>query len=184
MTSIDFYFNAEERLQVACRLAGKAVARGKRLVVTFEESVVTGGFGSGVLELVEEARLADAAYRDGVVPAQHQRQMALRDGFGNHALDLCQVLDRCSAESKTLRAHLFGGNGKIAQVGNLLAQSAKGFFKPCQPDGGRPQSCSGALPAKVEWRTDDVDHAQDSSGWSVNSFHAPTCRCPQRPGRL
>jgi 1-deoxy-D-xylulose-5-phosphate synthase len=39
-------------------------ARGKRLVVTFEESVVTGGFGSGVLELMEEARLADAAYRD------------------------------------------------------------------------------------------------------------------------
>ena len=39
-------------------------ARGKRLVVTFEESVVTGGFGSGVLELVEEARLADPAYRD------------------------------------------------------------------------------------------------------------------------
>jgi 1-deoxy-D-xylulose-5-phosphate synthase len=39
-------------------------ARGKRLLVTFEESVVTGGFGSGVLELVEEARVADPAYRD------------------------------------------------------------------------------------------------------------------------
>ena len=39
-------------------------ARGKRLVVTFEESVVSGGFGSGVLELIEEARLADRAYRD------------------------------------------------------------------------------------------------------------------------
>ena len=39
-------------------------ARGKRLVVTLEESVVTGGFGSGVLELLEEARLADPAYRD------------------------------------------------------------------------------------------------------------------------
>ncbi len=39
-------------------------ARGKRLVVTFEESVVTGGFGSGVLELLEEARLADPAYRE------------------------------------------------------------------------------------------------------------------------
>ena len=42
-------------------------ARGKRLVVTLEESVVTGGFGSAVLELVEEARLADPAYRDVVV---------------------------------------------------------------------------------------------------------------------
>jgi len=39
-------------------------ARGKRLIVTLEESVVTGGFGTGVLELVEEARLADPAYRD------------------------------------------------------------------------------------------------------------------------
>jgi 1-deoxy-D-xylulose-5-phosphate synthase len=39
-------------------------ARGTRLVVTFEESVVTGGFGSGVLELIEEARAADPVYRD------------------------------------------------------------------------------------------------------------------------
>ncbi|MEI8332404.1 MAG: 1-deoxy-D-xylulose-5-phosphate synthase [Chloroflexota bacterium] len=42
-------------------------ARGKRLVVTFEESVVVGGFGSGVLEALEEARLADPAYREVVV---------------------------------------------------------------------------------------------------------------------
>jgi 1-deoxy-D-xylulose-5-phosphate synthase len=42
-------------------------ARGKRLVVTFEESVVTGGFGSGVLEAIEEARLTDPAYRDVAV---------------------------------------------------------------------------------------------------------------------
>lgn len=39
-------------------------ARGKRLVVTIEESVVSGGFGSAVLELFEEARLTDPAYRD------------------------------------------------------------------------------------------------------------------------
>ncbi len=39
-------------------------SRGKRLVVTLEESVVTGGFGSAVLELLEEARLVDAAYRE------------------------------------------------------------------------------------------------------------------------
>jgi 1-deoxy-D-xylulose-5-phosphate synthase len=42
-------------------------ARGRKLVVTFEESVVTGGFGSGVLEAFEEARLGDAAYRDVAV---------------------------------------------------------------------------------------------------------------------
>lgn len=42
-------------------------ARGKRLVVTFEESVATGGFGSAVLELFEDARLADPSYRDTTV---------------------------------------------------------------------------------------------------------------------
>ena len=42
-------------------------ARGKRLIVTFEESVTTGGFGSGVLELLEEARLTDPAYREVAV---------------------------------------------------------------------------------------------------------------------
>ncbi len=35
-------------------------SRGKRLVVTLEESVVVGGFGSAVLELLGEARLAEA----------------------------------------------------------------------------------------------------------------------------
>jgi 1-deoxy-D-xylulose-5-phosphate synthase len=42
-------------------------ARGLRLVVTFEESVVTGGFGSAVLEAMEEARATDSAYRDVAV---------------------------------------------------------------------------------------------------------------------
>jgi 1-deoxy-D-xylulose-5-phosphate synthase len=41
-----------------------AEARGKRLIVTFEESVAAGGFGSGVLEAVETARIADPALRD------------------------------------------------------------------------------------------------------------------------
>jgi 1-deoxy-D-xylulose-5-phosphate synthase len=38
-------------------------ARGKRLVVTFEESVVSGGFGSAVLEAIEDARLTDSGLR-------------------------------------------------------------------------------------------------------------------------
>ncbi len=33
MTTIDFYFNAQDRLQVACRLAGKAAARRTRMLV-------------------------------------------------------------------------------------------------------------------------------------------------------
>jgi 1-deoxy-D-xylulose-5-phosphate synthase len=42
-------------------------ARGKRLVVTLEESTTIGGFGSAVLEVLEEARLADPAYREVAV---------------------------------------------------------------------------------------------------------------------
>jgi 1-deoxy-D-xylulose-5-phosphate synthase len=38
-------------------------ARGKKLIVTFEESVVSGGFGSGVLEAFEAARLSDESLR-------------------------------------------------------------------------------------------------------------------------
>jgi DNA polymerase-3 subunit chi len=33
VTSIDFYFNAEDRLQVACRLAGKVLASRKRMLI-------------------------------------------------------------------------------------------------------------------------------------------------------
>ncbi len=33
MTSVDFYFNAADKLQVACRLAAKALAQGKRLLI-------------------------------------------------------------------------------------------------------------------------------------------------------
>jgi 1-deoxy-D-xylulose-5-phosphate synthase len=42
-------------------------ARGKRLVVTFEESVATGGFGGAVLDLVEGARFTDPALREVAV---------------------------------------------------------------------------------------------------------------------
>ncbi|MEO8718630.1 MAG: DNA polymerase III subunit chi [Burkholderiales bacterium] len=33
MTRVDFYFNAADKLQVACRLAGKALSQGKRLLI-------------------------------------------------------------------------------------------------------------------------------------------------------
>lgn len=38
MTTIDFYFNAGDRLQVACRLAGKAAAQKKRMLVYAPEA--------------------------------------------------------------------------------------------------------------------------------------------------
>jgi 1-deoxy-D-xylulose-5-phosphate synthase len=44
-----------------------AQARGKPLVVTFEESVAAGGFGSAVLEAIEEARLTDPALRETAI---------------------------------------------------------------------------------------------------------------------
>ena len=33
MTSIDFYFHADDRLQVACRLAAKALSQNRRMVI-------------------------------------------------------------------------------------------------------------------------------------------------------
>jgi 1-deoxy-D-xylulose-5-phosphate synthase len=42
-------------------------ARGRPLIVTLEESVVTGGFGSAVLEAIEEARMAEPGLRETTV---------------------------------------------------------------------------------------------------------------------
>jgi DNA polymerase III subunit chi len=38
VTTIDFYFNADDRFQVACRLAGKAVAQKKRMLIYAPET--------------------------------------------------------------------------------------------------------------------------------------------------
>ena len=38
MTSIDFYFNADDRLAVACRLAGKALQQKKRVLIYAAEA--------------------------------------------------------------------------------------------------------------------------------------------------
>jgi len=40
VTTIDFYFNAQDRLQVACRLAGKAAAHKKRMLIYAPEPEV------------------------------------------------------------------------------------------------------------------------------------------------
>jgi len=42
MTTVDFYFNAEDRLQVACRLAGKVLAQKKRLLIHAPQPEVAG----------------------------------------------------------------------------------------------------------------------------------------------
>jgi DNA polymerase-3 subunit chi len=38
VTTIDFYFNADDRFQVACRLAGKALAQKKRMLIYAPEA--------------------------------------------------------------------------------------------------------------------------------------------------
>jgi 1-deoxy-D-xylulose-5-phosphate synthase len=81
-------------------------ARGKKLLVTFEESVVTGGFGSAVLEAVEDARQTDPAFRELAV-----RMIGIPgDRFVDHGAvtDLRRVL-RLDAE------------GLAAQVRDALA---------------------------------------------------------------
>lgn len=40
MTSVDFYFNAGDRLQVACRLAAKAFSRGNKVLVYAPETEI------------------------------------------------------------------------------------------------------------------------------------------------
>lgn len=44
MTSVDFYFNAPDRLQVACRLAAKALAARERLLVYAPEGDLASRF--------------------------------------------------------------------------------------------------------------------------------------------
>ena len=55
---------------VSPRLVGLApvIARGTKLVVTLEESIAAGGFGSAVLEAITEAALTDESLRGIAVP--------------------------------------------------------------------------------------------------------------------
>ena len=62
-----------------------AAARGKRLVVTLEESASTGGFGSAVMEALRAAGLTDASTPGGAGAAHRHpgsavRRPRLRDG--------------------------------------------------------------------------------------------------------
>jgi len=70
-------------------------ARGKRLVVTVEESIVTGGFGGGVLELLAEAALDDPRLRG--VPVHIVGLPAERFVEGGSVADLRRLL-RLDAE--------------------------------------------------------------------------------------
>ena len=87
MTSIDFYFNAPDRLQVACRLAGKALAQKQRLLVYAPDA----GTASGI------DRMLWTWPAVGFVPhcAVHDRLAAetpVLIGAGEEIPDGCEVL--------------------------------------------------------------------------------------------
>ncbi|MGD0017664.1 MAG: 1-deoxy-D-xylulose-5-phosphate synthase [Candidatus Limnocylindrales bacterium] len=105
-------------------------ARGKKLLVTLEESVVTGGFGAGVLELIEESRVADPAYRDVTV-----RIVGIpADRFVDHGsvddlrrllrLDAAGVAQQIRETLTRLRATPAGGMAETATVGRPRAPLA------------------------------------------------------------
>ena len=104
-------------------------ARGKRLVVTFEESVVTGGFGSGVLEAFEEARLADPAYRDipvrvvGIPGDRFVDHGAVTDLRRLVRLDVPGLVAQVRAAADQLR--LVPGEGAVAAAAPAGATKAR-----------------------------------------------------------
>ena len=89
-----------------------AHARKARLVVTLEESVVTGGFGSGVLEAIEGARIADAGLR-GV-------QVQIIGIPGDRFVDHGAVTDL----RRLIRLDVPGLVGQIAETAAALGMTA------------------------------------------------------------
>jgi 1-deoxy-D-xylulose-5-phosphate synthase len=105
-------------------------ARGKTLLVTLEESVVTGGFGAGVLELVEDARLSDPAYRDVAV----------------------RIIG--------IPAELFVEHGSVDQLRHLLRLDAAGIADQIRETLGRLRATpGGGVPDGAEPRTAPVPPA-------------------------
>jgi hypothetical protein len=64
VTSIDFYFNAGDRLEVACRLTSKALQQNKRVLIYAPQPEIAQriepGDGIGILAGLCQQRLADA----------------------------------------------------------------------------------------------------------------------------
>jgi len=105
LTTIDFYFNADDRFQVACRLAGKALAQKKRMLIYAPEPeavidvatltgacvVALGHVATGLFanddKLAEEIREAadDAWDRVWQLPLWDDYQEQLRSNFADFA---------------------------------------------------------------------------------------------------
>jgi 1-deoxy-D-xylulose-5-phosphate synthase len=105
-------------------------ARGKALVVTLEESVVTGGFGSGVLDLIEEARVADPTYRDVTVkivgiPAERFVEHGSVDQLRRLLrLDAAGIADQIRETLVRLRATPVGADPAEAAVARTRGRTA------------------------------------------------------------
>jgi 1-deoxy-D-xylulose-5-phosphate synthase len=85
-------------------------ARGKRLVVTLEESTAAAGFGSAILEVLEEARFADPAFRDvalrivGIPPDRFVDHGSVSDLRALVRLDTPGIVEQIREALATLRA--------------------------------------------------------------------------------
>jgi DNA polymerase-3 subunit chi len=93
VTSIDFYFNAEDRLQVACRLAGKAVKQGSRLLIYAPQAETA--------SRIDKLRWTWPAV--GFVPhcavhAPHAAETPVLIGSGDEAPEGCEVLLNLGSE--------------------------------------------------------------------------------------
>ena len=104
-------------------------ARGKQLVVTFEESVVTGGFGSAVLEAFEEARLVDPAYRGiplrliGIPGDRFVDHGAVTDLRRLIRLDVPGLTEQVTRGDRAARDH---GGGRRPELIPRLSEAALG----------------------------------------------------------
>jgi len=100
-------------------------ARGKRLVVTLEESTAIGGFGSAVLEVLEEARLADPAFREvalrivGIPGDRFVEHGSVGDLRALTRLDTAGILEQVRETLVLLRVHPAGAPEEAPSTASL-----------------------------------------------------------------
>ena len=94
MTSIDFYFNAGDRLDIACRLAGKALQQKKRVLIYAPQSEIAQKLDRLLWVSTATSFLPHCAAHDPLA-AETPLLIATDDAVPAHA---CEVLLNLSAE--------------------------------------------------------------------------------------
>ena len=94
MTSIDFYFNAGDRLEVACRLAGKALQQKKRVLIYAPQPEVAQKIDRMLWTAQAVSFIPHCAARDALAA---QAQVLIADDEAPPAT-ACQVLLNLSAQ--------------------------------------------------------------------------------------